>query len=225
MVVPNSFANLQHPSSLAVLGAIADMTDSLTHSPRRLLFRLIPEVFVSHQKTLAHNPNFSPDRVALAIYDAIPRVVKRQHSHLSSKHQPPQDKLATPAFTLDVRKQIKASFVEKWPPPPADIFDRYAFMHVAYALSVDGEWLTASVVTERGDMQENELWKLDDADSFTSIARLVLDFALCAARQADVDWRMTIGKSGTMGASELDGTSLRNPIDHYLIIESLEARI
>lgn len=208
VVVPNSFANLQHPSALAVLGVMAEVTDSLAHEPRRLLFRLIPEVFVSHQKTLARNLNFSLDKVALAVYDAIPRVIERQHSRISSKLYASRDKLDAYAFTLGARKQIKATLVERWPPPAADVFDRYTFMHVAYASSVDGEWLTASVVTERGDMQENAVWKLDDVDPFTSIARLVLDFTLSTAKQADIDWRVTIGKSDAMSAPELDAWKL-----------------
>ena len=204
VIVPNTFANLSHPSAAHVLNTMSEINDSLYNAPGKLIFHLIPEVFVSHSRSLSHNPDFGLERLALSVYDSVPRIVDREHSRLSSKIYSVRESIDAHAFVL-ANPRPKVIFVEKWPPPTASMFDRYAFLHVAYGVSTDGEWVTASVITETGDKQENRIWRIEEDEPFMALVKSVLDFTLKVARKADVDWRVTISKSGAMSTPEFEG--------------------
>lgn len=205
VIVPNSFANLSHPSAAQVLSTISEINDTLANCPGKLVFHLIPEVFVSHSRSLSHNSDFGLDRLALSVYDSVPRIVEREHSRLSVRTCSVRESVHAPAFVLASSRSAKAVFVEKWPPPTANILDRYAFLHVAYAVSPDGEWVAASVVTETGDEQESRTWKTEDVEPALSLVKNVLEFTLNVASKADVEWRITVSKNGVMSTPEFEG--------------------
>lgn len=204
VIVPNTFANLSHPSAAHVLNTMSDINDSLYNAPGRLIFHLIPEVFVSHSRSLSHNPDFGLERLALSVYDSVPRIIDREHSRLSSKLYSVRESIDAHAFVL-ANPRPKVLFVDKWPSPTASVFDRYAFLHVAYGVSTDGEWVTASVITETGDKQENRIWRIEEVEPLVALVKNVLDFTLKIARKADVEWRVTISKSGAMSTPEFEG--------------------
>jgi mediator of RNA polymerase II transcription subunit 13, fungi type len=166
---------------------------------------LIPEVFLSHFRTLSQNVDFGMDRLAMTVYDAFPRTVFRQYSRLSAKKNGADEIFDAFAFVLAGRRPPKAVFVEKWPPPTSNMFDRYAFLHAAYNISANGEWVVASLVTGAGDDVESQVWRVDEHDALNSIVRNVLDFVLKHALRADVEWRITLSKSGIMSPTELNG--------------------
>ncbi|KAG8822784.1 hypothetical protein FRC19_005231 [Serendipita sp. 401] len=204
VVVPNGFANLTHPSALGVLSTISDINEFQSLRSGRVIFRLVPEVFVSHFKALSHSANFGMERIVLSVYDSIPISAERQHSRLSANRYQAQELTPAFAFKLSSRSTTRARFVERWPPPIATIFDRYAFVHIAYSLSPDGEWLVAFVCTENGDAEETEVWRIDDSENYSSIVRHVLDLVFKFVKRADLDWRVTVTKAGLIPQAELD---------------------
>jgi mediator of RNA polymerase II transcription subunit 13 len=220
VIVPNTFANLSHPSAAHVLSTMSDINDSLYNAPGRLTFHLIPEVFVSHSRSLSHNPDFGLERLALSVYDSVPRIVDREHSRLSSKLYSVRESIDAHAFVL-ANPRPKVHFVEKWPPPTASVFDRYAFLHVAYGVSTDGEWVTTSVITENGDKQENRIWRIEEDEPFVTLVKNVLDFTLKIARKADVEWRVTISKSGAMSTPEFEGEEKPQELIFEMLTPSL----
>jgi mediator of RNA polymerase II transcription subunit 13 len=174
-------------------------------------FLLIPEVFVSHAKALAHNQTFGMERLAMMVYDSIPRSMVRQHSRLSSQKYVGREDTDAFAFSLARRQPSKIMFAEQWPPTTASIFDRYHFLHVGYSVTLNGEWVAAVATTETGDGQESLVWEIDEHDaigSIGSIVRGVLDFTFRIAGKADIEWRVTITKNDVMSAAELDGMSI-----------------
>lgn len=204
VIVPTTFANLSHPAAIPVLGSISDINDQLIKSPGKLVFHLVPEVFVSHGRSLSHHPDFSFERLALSVYDSIPRIVDREYSRLSASVYPVRKGVDAYAFVLANPRPPKAMFVEKWPPPISGMFDRYTFLHIGYNVTSDGDWLGATGVTENGDSQESRIWRLYDEEPL-ALVKTVLEFALKLARKADVEWRVTIAKSGPMSAFEFEG--------------------
>lgn len=206
VIVPNTFANLSHPAAAQVLATISDINSS-TRGTAHIGFHLIPEVFVSHAKTLAHNQTFGMERLAMMVYDSIPRSTVRQHSRLSAQKYPTREDINAFAFSLAQRQPSNIVFAEKWPPPTASMFDRYSFLHVGYSVASNGEWVAAVVTTETGDGQESLVWEVDEHDEIGSIVRGVLEFTLKMARKADIEWRVTITKNEAMSAAELDGMS------------------
>jgi hypothetical protein len=166
---------------------------------------LIPEVFLSHSRSLSQNTDFGMERLALTVYDAFPRTVFRQYSRLSAKKNGADEIFDAFAFVLAGRRPPKPMFVEKWPPPSSNMFDRYAFLHAAYSISANGEWVIATLVTETGDDLESQVWRVDEHDALNSIVRNVLDFVLRHALRANVEWRITLCKSGIMSLTELNG--------------------
>lgn len=206
VVVPNTFANLSHPAAAQVLATIAEVSGPRIAVPGTVVFMLIPEVFLSHARSLSQNSHFGMERLAQTVYDAFPRTVFRQHSRLSAKKNGADETFDAYAFALANRRQPKAMFVEKWPPPTSSMFDRYAFLHVAYNISASGEWAIATLVTETGDQLESQVWRIDEHDALNSIVRNVLDFVLKHAQRADVEWRITLSKSGPMSSLELNGS-------------------
>ena len=169
---------------------------------------LIPEVFLSHARSLSQNADFGMERLAQTVYDSFPRTVFRQHSRLSAKKNGADETFDAYAFALASRRPPKAMFIEKWPPPTSSMFDRYAFLHAAYNISANGEWVVATLVTETGDQLESQVWRVDEHDAFNSIVRNVLDFVLKHALRADVEWRITLSKSGPMSSLELNSEFL-----------------
>jgi len=205
VIVPNTFADLSHPAAVSVLTTIAEVSSPRIVTPGTLVFRLIPEVFLSHARSLSQNGDFGMERLALSVYDAFPRTVYRQHSRLSAKKNGVDDIFDAFAFVLANRRPSKPIFVEKWPAPTSNIFDRYAFLHAAYCISANGEWVVAALVTESGDTLESQVWRVDEHDALNSIVKNVLDFVLKHALRADIEWRITISKSGIMSLTELNG--------------------
>ncbi|KAG8836237.1 hypothetical protein FRC17_008973 [Serendipita sp. 399] len=204
VIVPNSFTTLTHPAAFGVLNAISDLNEIQSLRSGKVVFHVVPEVFVSHFKAFSHNPNFGMERIVLSVYDSIPILVERRHSRLSAGRHHTRDLAPAFAFKLSNRSTVKATFVERWPPPVATIFDRYAFIHVAYSLSPDGEWLVAFVCTENGDAEDVEVWRIEEPENLSLIVRNVLELTMKFAKRADLDWRVTITKVGLVTQTELD---------------------
>lgn len=204
VVVPNTFANFSHPSASHVISVMADVNESNNNTPGRLLFHLIPEIFVFHSATLSQVKDLGMDRLTLSVYDSIPHVVERQYSRLSNKGHQLREYNDAHAFTLSNRRPNKPNFVESWPPPTATMFDQYSFLHVAYDISVDDEWVIAAVITESGEGTQTRVWKVDDNELVSFAVKCVLEFTLKEAKRANVEWRITISKNGPMLAPEVD---------------------
>jgi mediator of RNA polymerase II transcription subunit 13 len=205
VIVPTTFANFSHPAASHVISVMADINEANSNTPGRLLFHLVPEIFVFHSATLSQVKDFGMEQLTLSVYDSIPQITERQHSRLSNKSHQMHEINDAHAFILANRKPTKPNFVENWPPPVATMFDQYNFLHIAYDISADGEWVIAAVVTERGEDTQTHVWKVDDNESIPFAVKSVLDFTMKEARKANVEWRVTISKNGPMLALELDG--------------------
>lgn len=208
IIIPNTFANLSHPAAANIFQVISDISSSFGPSSGRVHFHLVPEVFISHSQSLAHNQLFSLERLVLAVYDAIPRFSDRQHSRLSAHRKPARERMSAHAFALAYESTPKVFYVEQWPAPPSNILDRYTILHIGYGVSKDGNWVVASAISQHGDEQENQIWEGEGvvySDPAQAIVRRVFDFAMRFSRRADVEWRVVISRLGPMPEAELAG--------------------
>lgn len=105
-------------------------------------------------------------------------------------------------------------FQLKWPPPPLNLLDRHAFLHVAYGLSDDGDWLFGCAVDARGQAQQAFSLRVDGAGASS------LDTAVCEvyaratafAKRADAEWRIVVARLGAPSLDEVSGTSAHAPL-------------
>jgi len=169
---------------------------------------LVPDVLVYHSEALARHPVVGADRIVLNVYDRLGRRVEREHARLSVSHHQSQLVVQGHAFTLARSRPLKVLYQDQWPPPSQMLFDRHTFLHVAYGLSRDREWIVASLVTERGDDQDRYVGSGGEDLSSGDLVDSVWSFVERFAKNVDVEWRIVICRLGVIPEEELEGDIL-----------------
>jgi mediator of RNA polymerase II transcription subunit 13 len=172
----------------------------------------------------------------MTLYDRIERLVTRfvpkplispPPSPLrapASLPDPEKTFFHSPVFRLSVSDDKEAHFNLDWPPKTFDVLDRYRFLHVGYALSEDMAWLfiicldgiaeghsIKAVATPRspGGKKGAAVDLAGLVSSVWSVAKQIVD-------STSVEWRITIGKLGSMETRECRGMPFELPhIDKY----------
>lgn len=117
----------------------------------------------------------------------------------------------------------------RWPPNGIDVAARHRLLHVAYEVAPDGQWVLVSIVDELGQQHDIRLKFMAhrhrrrhrrqrrageeadhqsevNADAF-EIAKVVWKEVTKVILSASVEWRVIVGKMGTMEPFEYRGAS------------------
>ncbi|KAF2870294.1 mediator complex subunit 13 C-terminal-domain-containing protein [Massariosphaeria phaeospora] len=89
------------------------------------------------------------------------------------------------------------------PEPPQDLLRENSYMHVGYAVSLDGTWITAAWTDTWGKSQAVVSYSLGTR-AFAEIAKEIWQTTVEILQARRVFWRVCIAKAGVMDKEELD---------------------
>ncbi|KAI0839647.1 mediator complex subunit 13 C-terminal-domain-containing protein [Hypoxylon sp. FL0890] len=158
-----------------------------------LALQLIPQDFVASSSSVAMPSPFEFSRLAMETYDRCTQFGGTAPSPAIMLEQPPPRMID---FKLTTN-------------PSASLLHENTCLHIAYAQSIDGRWITAAWTDNRGSQQMTASYCLGRkgkslsrpfADVATEIWGATRDF-ISAWK---VHWRIIIAKCGTMEQSEIE---------------------
>jgi mediator of RNA polymerase II transcription subunit 13, fungi type len=89
--------------------------------------------------------------------------------------------------------------------PPTDLLHENSHMHIAYAKSQNGEWVTAAWSCNTGRYQATVSYCLVGGRTFYEIAREIWNATMEIIQARRVGWRLCIARAGLIEREELDG--------------------
>jgi mediator of RNA polymerase II transcription subunit 13 len=95
--------------------------------------------------------------------------------------------------------------------PPADLLRENSYMHLAYAISLDGAWITVAWTDSCGKSQAVVSYS-SKGRAFNEIAREIWQTTIEVLHSRRVTWRICIAKAGVMEREEIEGTSFPHPV-------------
>lgn len=88
--------------------------------------------------------------------------------------------------------------------PPSDLMHENSHLHLAYALSLDGMWITAAWTDNAGKYQATVPYCLRGGRNFSEIAHEIWQATLGIMQARKVTWRLCIARAGVMERREAD---------------------
>ncbi|KAI5861385.1 mediator complex subunit 13 C-terminal-domain-containing protein [Durotheca rogersii] len=158
-----------------------------------LALQLVPQEFVASASTVAMPSPFDFSRLAMETYDRCTQFNSATPSPSIVLEQPPPRMIDFKLTTV----------------PSASLLHENTCLHIAYAQSIDGRWITAAWTDNRGSQQMTASYCLGRkgkslstslADIATEIWGATRDFI----STWKVHWRIIIAKCGTMEHSEIE---------------------
>jgi mediator of RNA polymerase II transcription subunit 13 len=133
--------------------------------------------------------------LAREIYDRCPPSAP-------SEDRSPLSIYSAPAFQLEesLPKTIQFKFVNE---PPQDILRESSYMHVGYAISLDGMWITAAWSDNCGKSQTVVSYHVGNR-SFAEVAKEMWQTTGEILQSRRVTWRICLAKAGVMDRDEFD---------------------
>ncbi|EPE05765.1 hypothetical protein F503_08296 [Ophiostoma piceae UAMH 11346] len=167
---------------------------SRNSEPNDLVLQLIPASFIALETSLTVPSPTEMLRLSLEVYDrcASPRGPKPSPSFLLE--QPPPRLL-----------DLKLSST-----PPVDVQRENSFIHVAYAFSADGRWVTAAWTDNSGWRQFSSAYWMGRKDAetssnvFAAVAQEIWTNTCAIVSNLKVHWRVVIAKCSPMEQEEID---------------------
>ena len=87
--------------------------------------------------------------------------------------------------------------------PPQDLLRENSYMHLAYAISLDGTWLTAAWTDSCGKSQATSTYHLGTRP-FNELAKEIWATTISILQARKVHWRVCVARSGVMDREELE---------------------
>lgn len=119
----------------------------------------------------------------------------------------PEDKTplpiaSAPAFQLEepIPRNVPFKLQSE---PPQDLLRENSYMHLAYAVSLDGAWLTAAWTDSCGKSQATSTYHLGTR-LFKELAQEIWATTISILQARKVHWRVCIARSGVMDREELE---------------------
>ena len=176
---------------------LAHLYDSAVTSrnsePNDLVLQLLPLSFIASDTSISVPSSTEMLHLSLEVYDrcASPRGPKPAPSFLLE--QPPPRLL-----------DLKLSST-----PPVDVQRENSFIHVAYATSSDGRWVTAAWTDNSGWRQFSSAYWMGRKDgkasnTFAMVAHEIWTNTCAIVSNLKVHWRAAIAKCGPMEQDEID---------------------
>ncbi|KAF2026594.1 hypothetical protein EK21DRAFT_73799 [Setomelanomma holmii] len=107
-----------------------------------------------------------------------------------------------PAFQLEesVPRSVQFKLISE---PPQDLLRENSYMHVAYAISLDGTWVTAAWTDSCGKSQAIVSYHLGTR-VFGEVAKEIWQTTIDILQSRRVQWRVCISKAGALDREELE---------------------
>ncbi|KAH6206852.1 mediator of RNA polymerase II transcription subunit 13 [Parastagonospora nodorum] len=133
--------------------------------------------------------------LAREVYDRCPPSV-------ASTDKTPLSIYKAPAFQLEesLPRNVQFKLLSE---PPQDLLRENSYMHIAYAISLDGNWLTAAWSDSCGKSQAVVSYHLGTR-VFGDIAKEIWQTTIEILQARRVQWRVCIAKSGPLDREELE---------------------
>ncbi|KAF2745307.1 hypothetical protein M011DRAFT_469686 [Sporormia fimetaria CBS 119925] len=109
---------------------------------------------------------------------------------------------AAPCFQLEETVPRRIDF-RLQSDPPQDMLRDNSYMHVGYAISLDGNWVTAAWTDSSGKSRAVVSYHLSTR-AFSEIAREIWNTTLELLQARKVTWRICLAKCGSMEKEEVD---------------------
>ncbi|KAF2117159.1 mediator complex subunit 13 C-terminal-domain-containing protein [Lophiotrema nucula] len=133
--------------------------------------------------------------LAREVYDRSPPSVP-------SEDKTPLSIFSAPSFQLEeaIPKAIPFKLNAE---PPQDLLRENSYMHLAYALSIDGTWITAAWTDSCGKSQTVVSYNLGNR-AFGEIAKEIWQTTIEILMARKVTWRVCVARVGVMEREELE---------------------
>lgn len=133
--------------------------------------------------------------LAREVYDRCPPSA-------SSTDKTPLSIYKAPSFQLEenLPRNIQFKLLAE---PPQDLLRENSYMHVAYAISLDGNWITAAWTDSCGKSQAVVSYHLGTR-VFGEIAKEIWQTTIEILQSRRVQWRVCIAKAGPLDREELE---------------------
>lgn len=109
---------------------------------------------------------------------------------------------SAPAFHLEETLPRTIPF-KLIPDPPQDLLRENCYMHIGYAISMDGTWMTAAWTDTCGKSQAVVSYHLGTRN-FGDIAKEIWQTTIDIVQSRRVHWRICVAKAGVMDREELE---------------------
>jgi mediator of RNA polymerase II transcription subunit 13 len=117
---------------------------------------------------------------------------------------------SAPAVQLEQPLPRKIDFKLQADPPP-DLLHEGSNLHLGYAKSSNGEWVSVAWTDGTGKYQASASYCLLGGRTFVEVARVIWQSTLEIMQARRVAWRLCIARVGALEKEELDGRSSRHP--------------
>lgn len=182
---------------------------SLAHCPHPdIVLQIIPIADVANPSTPVIHPILYFQKLARQVYDRCP-----PSEHFHDPDPTPLRIFSASAIYLESPIPKKIGFVLNTE-PPSDLLNDQPHLHVAYAISNNGEWVTAAITCLTGRYQSVVSYCLAGGRGFWEVAREIWGCALGIMISRRGAWRLCVVRVGRMARSELDG--VLNP-SHFCV--------
>jgi mediator of RNA polymerase II transcription subunit 13 len=164
-----------------------------------LVLQIIPIADVANPSTPVIHESIYFQKLARQVYDRCPPS--------SSFHDTDPSKLrivSASAIQLEQNFPKKIMF-QLTNEPPGDLLHDNSHLHLAYAVSANGEWVTAAWTCLTGRYQATVSYCLVGGRTFFDVAREIWGVTLEVMSARRVAWRLCVVKVGLMSREELDG--------------------
>lgn len=152
--------------------------------------------------------NLKTELAADDVYNKIKRTVSRFMSRpIFVQSQEAHRSFKAPSFVLARGTPITKALFSDELSASADIVEQHTFLHVGYKLSDCRTWLVAAILDQRGENHDLKVWRSDASYTDEECVNLVWSFAMEAAGQAKVEWRLAIAKLGSFNRRHLEGNA------------------
>jgi mediator of RNA polymerase II transcription subunit 13, fungi type len=162
-----------------------------------LVLQIIPISFVADPDRIVMSQSPSFHNLAREVYNRCPPA---------SQNSDPAGLSIYPATSIQLSEALprKISF-ELTADPPSNIMHENSQLHVGYAKSKSGNWVTAAYSDNTGRYQAVVSYCLCGSQTFSEVAEEIWQTSLDIMQARRVNWRLCISKAGLMENEELNG--------------------
>jgi len=128
-----------------------------------------------------------------------------------SEEKTPLSIYSAPAFQLEetLPRTLQFKLVSE---PPVDLLRENSYMHVCYALSLDGGWVTAAWTDSWGKSQAVVSYNIGTR-SFAEVAKEIWQTTIDILQSRRVNWRVCLARAGVMEREELESELSHVPLN------------
>ncbi|KAG9197156.1 mediator of RNA polymerase II transcription subunit 13 [Epicoccum nigrum] len=144
-----------------------------------------------------------PVILSSSIYSRLAReVYNRSPPNAEPEDKTPLPIASAPAFQLEESSPRNVPF-KLQSEPPQDLLRENSYMHLAYAISLDGTWLTVAWTDSCGKSQATSTYHLGTRP-FSELAKEIWVTTIGILQARKVHWRVCIARAGVMDRDELE---------------------